>query len=276
MKIAKNAIGILIFVVAIFIAIIYKPKKTIFTCTTFFDFEKQDKWTAFCKAMDSILEKHDEQTLSQIHKWLIVNEYSASPKADWIYKVKERYPFITVIQKCSNDKGQAVSMNIILNKIRGYNYWIHWEETWYCRAPCLDRMLDIIQNTEFSQIQCTQHKEKPNWLDSGSHPRQLLKTAKGTEFYEIKQSPGTELYLTKSIDEYNGDFIGHWPLYSLLPSINRVSHNYFGGFSTDSKHWPFRFEWDYGRRWLLAGNTKAVLPDGPVIRDNNVHKSTYT
>jgi hypothetical protein len=109
MKITKNKIAIIILIVALLIAIIYKPKKTIFTCTTFFDFEKQDKWTAFCKAIDSILEKHDEQTLKQIDKWLIVNEYSASPKADWIYKVKERYPFITVMQKDSKDKGQAAS-----------------------------------------------------------------------------------------------------------------------------------------------------------------------
>jgi len=136
--------------------------------------------------------------------------------------------------------------------------------------------LDIIQSTELSQVQCTQLKEKPNWLDSDTHPRRLLKTGKGTAFYEIGASPGTKSYLKKSIDEYGGDFIPHWPLYSLLPSINRVKHNCLGEFSTKPEHWPFRFEWDYGRRWLLAGNTKAVLPDGPVVRDNSAHKSTYS
>jgi hypothetical protein len=276
MKNTKTIIAIVILTVALLLAVLYTPKKTIFTCTTYFDFEKQDKWSAFCKAMDSILEKHDRQTLDQIDKWLIVNEYSQQPKADWKALVAEKYPFITVIQKGGEDKGQAASMNIILKKIQGYSYWIHWEETWYCRAPCLDRMLDIIQTTEFSQVQCTQLKDKPNWLDSDAHPRRLLKTGKGTEFYEIQPSPGTELYLTKSIAEYNNEFIGHWPLYSLLPSINRVEHNQIGEFSTDPKHWPFKFEWDYGRRWLLAGNTKAVLPDGPVVRDNKAHKSTYS
>jgi hypothetical protein len=269
-------IALTILILSLLIFFIGGSKNTIFTCTTFFDFEKQDKWSAFCKAMDSILEKHDKETLNQINKWLIVNEYSPSPKADWVSLVKQRYPFITVIQKGPEDKGQAASMNIILKRIRNYKYWIHWEETWYCRAPCLDRMLDIIQTTEFSQVQCTQLKDKPNWLDSDAHPRRLLKTENGTEFYEIRASPGTELYLKKSIAEYNNDFIGHWPLYSLLPSINRVEHNQIGEFSTDPKHWPFRFEWDYGRRWLLAGNTKAVLPDGPVMRDNTAHKSTYS
>jgi len=276
MKFTKNIIAILILSIALLITMFYRPNTTIFTCTTFFDYEKQDKWAAFCKAMDSILEKHGPRTLGQIDEWLIVNEYSASPKANWKSLVAEKYPFVTMIQKGPGDKGQAASMNIILKAIKGYTYWIHWEETWYCRAPCLDRMLEIIQYTELSQVQCTQLKEKPNWLDSDVHPRRLLKTGKGVEFYEIAASPGTESYLKKSIDEYGGDFIPHWPLYSLLPSINRVKHNCLGEFSTKPEHWPFRFEWDYGRRWLLAGNTKAVLPDGPVVRDNSAHKSTYS
>ena len=88
-------------------------------------------------------------------------------------------------------------------------------------------------------------------------------------------APGTNTWLRKSMDDYGNGVIAHWPLYSLLPSINRVSHNNCGEFPADPRFWPFRFEWDYGRRWLLAGNTKAVLPDGPVVRDNSAHKSTY-
>ena len=266
----------LVFVLFFIIYSVYKKPRIIFTCTTFFDFEKQNKWFAFCKAMDSIFEKHNSQTLKQIDKWLIVNEYSEFPKADWKKLINEKYPFIDFIQKDSKDKGQAASMNIILKKIKGYTYWIHWEESWYCREPCFDRLLDIIQTTNFSQVQCTQHKEKPNWLDSDAHPRRLIKTKNNTDFYEIKESLGTDQYLKKSIDEYNIDFNGCWPLYSLLPSINRVKHNNIGKFSTNPEHWPFRFEWDYARRWLLNGNTKAVLPDGPVVRNNDEHKSTYS
>jgi hypothetical protein len=269
-------IAALILLAALLVGLAYKPKTTIFTCTTFFDFEKQDKWSAFCKAMDSILALHGPETLQQIDKWVIVNEYAHNPKRNWSAAVKEKYPFIQVIQKGASQKGQAASLNIILKQIRGHSYWIHWEETWYCRAPCLDRLLEIAKTTEFSQIQCTQHKEQPNWLDSAAHPRKLLKTDGGTEFYEIQPAPGTDVYLKKSVTEYNNTFLDYWPLYSLLPSINRVKHNNLGEFSTDPKYWPFKFEWDYGRRWLISGNTKAVLPDGPVVRDNSEHKSTYS
>jgi hypothetical protein len=254
------------------------PKKTaVFTCTTFFDFEKQDKWIVFCKAMDSILQQHNPEILGKINKWIIVNEYSPNPRRDWVAAVAERYPFCEIIQKGSNQKGQAASLNIILKKIKPFTYWIHWEETWYCRSPCLDRMFDVIEKTQISQLQVTQHKEKPNWLDSEAHPRELLETQHGTKYYHIQPSPGTAEFCKKSINEYNNEFIGRWPLYSLLPSINRTADVVsLGEFSTDPKLWPFKFEWDYGRRWLLAGNTKAVLPDGPVVRDNSAHKSTYS
>jgi hypothetical protein len=280
-NIEMKEIYIYIFIILLIciLAVFYKNRNydsTIFTCTTFFDFEKQDKWQAFCQAMDSIFELHDPATLQKIDKWLIVNEYSTNPKRDWTATVQERYPFIKMIQKNKAQKGQATSMNIILQHIRPYTYWIHWEETWYCRRPCLDRMFEVIQESpDLSQLQVTQHKEKPNWLDSDAHPRIFQQTSRGTGFYRIFPAKGTDVFLQKSVDEYNKDYIGKWPLYSLLPSINRCAHNQFGEFSANPKHWPFRFEWDYGKRWLLAGNTKAVLPDGPVVRDNSAHKSTY-
>jgi hypothetical protein len=263
-------------IVVLWIIYALRPTSTIFTCTTFFDFEKQDKWAAFCKAMDSIQELHTPATLGKIDKWFIVNEYASNHKRDWAKAVHEKYPFIELYQKGPEEKGQASSMNVILQKIKGYTYWIHWEETWYCRSSCIDRMFDVIRSTSITQLQVTQHKEKPNWLDSDSHPNTLHITHSGTKYYRIYPSPNTELYMQKTVYEYDTSFISKWPLYSLLPSINRVSDYTLGDFSTDPVLWPIKFEWDYGRRWLLAGNTKAVLPDGPVIRDNSIHKSTYS
>lgn len=257
------------------IALAVTKRQTIFTCTTFFDFKKQDKWTAFCRAMDSVLEQHTPETLQRIDRWLIVNEYDPNPAHDWTQRVKERYPFMEVIQKGAAEKGQAASMNIILEQIKDYTYWIHWEETWYCRRPCMDRMFDVMESTNISQLQVTQHRDKPNWLDSTYNPRTLRQTDYGTEYYEIREAAGTAESIKRPISEFADDCFGRWPLYSLLPSINRVSDNAIGPFTTDPRRWPIVFEWDYGRRWLQAGNTKAVLPDGPVIRDNAAHKSTY-
>jgi len=254
----------------------------IFTCTTFFDFKMQDRWNCFCNAIDSILEKHTQDDLNKIKKWIIVNEYSESPKRDWAAAVHEKYPFIEVIQKTKENIGQAHSLNIILEKIKKYTYWIHWEESWHCKSSCLNRMFDVIHNTNITQLQCTQHNGTVNWINSHNPPPYLNKTISGTEFYEIFTAATTYEYLQEQASKFekisNKDwnrFIGHWPLYSLLPSINRVSCYTFGNFSTCPKHSYFRFEWDFGRRWLLAGNTKAILPDGPIMRDEKNHISTW-
>ena len=113
MALPNQIIALGILCVAVLIGLTVKPRTTIFTCTTFFDFKKQDKWTAFCRAMDSILQQHKPETLDRISKWVIVNEYDPNPARNWTQAVKERYPFVEVIQKGPADKGQAASMNSI-------------------------------------------------------------------------------------------------------------------------------------------------------------------
>lgn len=271
-----TAVAILISISILFLVVKLPSKGILFTCTTFFDFEKQDRWKTFCRAMNSILQQHSPETLQQITRWVIVNEYSESPKQDWSKLCAQKYPFLELIQKDSSQKGQAASMNVILQEIQGYDYWIHWEETWYCRAPCFNRMIRIMKNSTITQLQCTQLKDTPNWLDSRTHPHKCtqIDTLDVCLIYPSKDS---HKFLIKSPYDYNDDYVPNWPLYSLLPSINRVrNYRSLGIFSEDPKLWPIKFEWEFGRRWLKAGSTKAVLPDGPVVRDNEQHKSTYS
>ena len=249
----------------------WRRQGTIFTCTTFFDFEKHDRWSSFCRAIDAILEKETPETLSKISRWVVVNEYSEKPKEDWTRKVREKYPFIEVIQKSEFSKGQAASMNLILDILLPYKYWIHWEDTWYPRTSCLGRAFTIMDSTNIIQLQMTQHKEKPNWLDV---EEERIHCTDG--FCRIDASKDVSSYMNMSpYGRFEKGVFENWPLYSLLPSINRAAfYRRLGHFSTDPKLWPIKFEWDYARRWYLAGGTKAVLEDGPVIRKND-HVSTY-
>lgn len=258
---------------------IHKPNNTdkiIFTCTTFFDFEKQDKWGCFTRAIDSIIENTDKNVFAEIDEWVIVNEYSEKPKKDWSNIVSKRYPFIRFIQKNKSQKGQAASMNIILKEIRPYKYWIHWEESWFCRNECISRMIDIIKNTDVTQLQVTQLNDKPNWLDIPNEYQVNKKTQSGTEYVIILPSSNEDEYkLNVQIEDIQFNGTG-WPLYSLLPSINKVDyHRKTGKFNENLKYWPFIFELDYAKRWYKQGIVKAVLPDGPVIREKS-HLSTYS
>jgi len=243
----------------------------IFTCTTFFDFKTGDRWERFCKAIDSIQTYHSEKTLAAIDTWLIINEYSSTRTTDWCKKVKERYPWMECIQKEAYEKGQARSMNICLQKIGGYEYWIHWEEAWEVRATFLDDAFEAMNTTDITQIQFTYNNGTVNWLDVDNKRIHCE-----DRICRIDADPITLNYAYQSVYHRKGDTMAHWPLYSLLPSINRVrDYVFLGRFSEDPALWPIWFEWDYARRWWMNGNKKAVLRDGPVWRPY-IHTSTYS
>lgn len=201
----------------------------------------------------------------------MVNEYAESPREDWAAKVKERYPFITFIQKGAHQKGQAASMNMILERITGFTYWIHWEEAWEVRAPFLEGAFKAMDSTDLTQVQLTFHNGKVNWMDMPEE-----KIACDGRLCKITGPDMDNPILDKDpYRDWANDMFPAWPLYSLLPSINRVKpYLTLGKFNEDSALWPIKFEWDYARRWYRAGCKKAVFRDGPVWRPGN-HTSTY-
>ena len=48
----------------------------LWTCTSFFDYNQGERWTAFQEAMDSIVKYHTPQDLEKIQQWIVLNEYS--------------------------------------------------------------------------------------------------------------------------------------------------------------------------------------------------------
>lgn len=248
---------------------------TIFTCTTYFDYEKEDKWKPFCKGIDSILQHHDRSTLNRIGRWLIVNEYSDQVKADWAHQIKQRYPFMTFVQKSKEEKGQAHSLNFVLEHIHSYTYWIQWEEAWFTEKECLSRGLSIMERTDITQLQMTTLNDQPDWLEKKSHSHYYMEC--NGSYCRIHYSPRSlQMILdwpAEHIYKYP-QWRDNWPLYSLRPSINRISFYTIGSFRTEPELWPVKFEWEFGRRWVQHGAKKGVLPDGPVKR-SKTHKSTY-
>ena len=126
-------------------------------------------------------------------------------------------------------------------------------------------------NTEkdITQLQFTFHDKKVNWLNVDN--KRIHCTGR-----LCRIDPIDETYNKCKIGVYKFDneFYDSWPLYSLLPSINRAKHyETLDNFSEDSSLWPIKFEWEFGCRWL-NGAVKAVLKDGPVYRPGK-HTSTY-
>ena len=242
----------------------------IFTCTTFFDFKTGDRWDRFCAAMDSLVKFHTPATLSRIGRWVIINEYSPNSTVDWCRRVEERYPWMECIQKGAWQKGQAYSMNLCLDLIGGSQFWIHWEEAWETRATFLDDAFAAMESTDITQLQFTYNDGTVNWLDVGPERIQC-----GERVCRIAAAATTGEQVKRSPMDLDKEMMKAWPLYSLLPSINRVrDYLWLGDFSENPQLWPVKFEWDYARRWWARGNKKAVLSDGPVFRPGK-HTSTY-
>ena len=266
----KILIFVASFIVAYNVLYVLPLHYCVFTCTTFFDFEAGDRWDRFCAAIDSLRRYHTPQTLGRIHRWVVINEYSEGSKIDWVGKVKERYPWMECIQKGAWQKGQAYSMNLCLDIIGGSRFWIHWEEAWETRATFLEDAFAAMEGSDITQLQFTYNEGTVNWMDVA--PQRIHC---GERVCRIDAALGTAEQVRRSPYEMDKETFAAWPLYSLLPSINRV-RDYFwlGGFSEDPALWPIKFEWDYARRWWARGNKKAVLSDGPVYRPGK-HTSTY-
>jgi len=271
MKIIKYSIlFVAILIIAYQIHYVLPLRYCVFTCTTFFDFKTGDRWERFCAAIDSLIRFHTRKTLDRIGRWVIINEYSEGSTVDWVRKVEQRYPWIECIQKGASQKGQACSMNLCLDIIGGSRFWIHWEEAWETRATFLDDAFAAMESTDITQLQFTYNNGTVNWLDVASDRIHC-----GDRICRIDAAPGTADQVTKSPYTLDADMMKAWPLYSLLPSINRVrDYIWLGGFSEEAALWPVKFEWDYARRWWARGNKKAVLMDGPVYRPGQ-HTSTY-
>lgn len=235
---------------------------TVWTATTFFDYK--DRWKQFQRAMKS-LRKYGN---CRIGKWIVVNEYAPEPKQDWAV-LMQQYPWVEFIQKSADQKGQAQSLNMLLDRIGRYRYWIHWEESWWIDKPFFTNAFSIMDSTDIDQLQFTRNEKNAHWLDV--EPERLQCTP---EYCRVDYPIDKSFVET---DPYNPpeNFIQNWPLYSLRPSINRVAFfKRLGHFKTDPELWPLKFEFEFAQRFYRAGGKKAALRAGPVVRASD-HTSTY-
>ena len=235
--------SILVFVVVVVVVVVVavlaestRARRVIFTCTTFFDFARMDRWASFRRAVSSIY-AHDH--LHKPHAWLVVNEYSETPRADWTRVMRETFPWMVFVQKPRHLKGQAHSLNLILGAVSHYDYWVQWEDSWVAERPFLARALDIMSSSSVSQLQVTHTGAGPSWLDVPADRLAVRQTPNGTSYVEVALGGASE-----------------WPLFSLQPSVKpRSARNS----SWPLQHGPCSMACKV-RRWCKAGCTKAARP----------------
>ena len=239
-------------------------RDTLFTCTSFVTFP--GKFQELRRALTTFL---THNTSTRIREYLVVNEYDEG--ADILVdKLRSEFPQIRFRQKGLADKGQARSLNLILDHLRQYQYtyWIHWEESWYCTGRFIDDALEILDTTQISQLKLADNYW--DWRRKGSRHLEYTYYPK----YVYIQPRDKRDYQSRRQVPWEED-IHWWPLFSLRPGVDRVSHILRSGkFNTSVAKWPVTFEYDFAHQWISEGGTVGTLRQGHVTRNTN-HRSTY-
>ena len=246
--------------------------KILLTCTTYLS--KQYKMESLKQTLDSILKY---TPIDVFARRLVINEYDENVTASTL-SLQKMYPKFEFIQKSKENKGQARSINIIIDLLREekYVYWLHWEDSWILKAPFLSKALDIMMDDRVDQLQLIRR-----WEDTPKTRQQMWTTKSGVEYIEI-------LKLGNSIDVQLKPFgtcsyfdlnwkrnIKHWPLFSLSPGIDKVDTILKTGYFNESDIlWPITFEFQWSVKWICNGARKAVLME--VVSERfSKHVSTY-
>lgn len=228
----------------------------IITMTTYLGFE--DRSRTIGKILDPLVRSGQEI--------VVINEWDEQC-ARHVEFMKDHFPSVKFIQKTLQDKGQARSLNLLIRDHLLHSdkkYWVHWEDTWVCTRSLFPEVIRIMDaNPNVSQLQLTNDWNK---MPHQTHTKDIT-ILKPLVHHE------------KSIYEVEQIEVGTWPLFSLRPSINRLSffqrHGRDFYFLEDPNLWPLRFEWEFGRIFLRNKGIKAVA-NKPFAKRVENHKSTYS
>tara|TARA_B110001469_G_C9628727_1_gene314178 strand:+ start:260 stop:1105 length:846 start_codon:yes stop_codon:yes gene_type:complete len=233
-------------------------KDIVFSCTSYIALP--NKFNELNNALSSFI-KYNDLNIDNID-YYVINEYSEKNVDNLIEQLKLKYPFITFINKKSHQKGQAYSLNMVIDILKKdpikYKYWLHWEESWFVTDPFMKDAYNIMNNNDIDQLQFTK-----DWQRKIPDNRKIYKE----NYYIIKKSHYEPVYKKNW---------KNWPLYSLRPGVDKVSKILQNGyFDTSEDKWPFIFEYDYAYKWCKLNTTKALLDKMPVKR-STMHTHTYT
>lgn len=234
------------------------PSSCIITMTTYLGFE--DRFDHLDKILEPLAATG--QTI------VVINEWDENCHT-YVGFMKTHYPEVVFIQKPEEDKGQARSLNIL---VRDYllhsdkKYWVHWEDTWVATRPLLPDLVHLMdKHPQVSQLQVTDDWKKmpPSHTIEKNDITIIKPQHRYTEdVYEMKDRI--------TLDE--------WPLFSLRPSINRLSffqrHGNDFYFLEHPHLWPLLFEWEFGRIFLRNRGVKAIT-NKPYAKRIKGHRSTY-
>lgn len=223
------------------------------------------------RALESVLLHHPDHH-DFISRWFLINEFSedgGERALSALENISQRFPHVDIYQKRAHERGQARSLNTILDLLRSgnYDYWLHIEESWQITRPFLAEALESMDSHPYLHQLQIYHAA---YYLSHTHTR----ITKEVEVIALNSN----VDLTTADPRNWRSYSLSWPAYSLRPSLTRVAflrdHPELV-FDTDPTAFPVIFEFDFAINWTLQGGTMCALVYEAVVRQEG-HRSTYT
>eukprot|EP00928_Gymnodinium_smaydae_P054326 TRINITY_DN3811_c0_g6_i1.p1 TRINITY_DN3811_c0_g6~~TRINITY_DN3811_c0_g6_i1.p1 ORF type:complete len:360 (-),score=27.59 TRINITY_DN3811_c0_g6_i1:83-1162(-) len=214
---------------------------------------RQDGSTAF-EITDHVTnrKKSNYRSSASASKILLINEcirLGSSSDArrvnetlhDLLYEYGRDFNF-EIVQKKTNC-GQAASLNMVLNQLHDYKYWLHWEESWHVDES------KFISDAWFSVY---------DFLDKHPEVGQLKFHKLGYDLHDHKTilSFGNIEFCVEAVPQAELQ----WSPFSLRPSLNLVVHALNAGyFDRDPEKRRVTFEQEWGNRWSFGADATWPL-----------------
>ena len=248
-------------------------KDIIFSCTTYL--KNDEKFKTLKKTLDTFIQ-YNQDDLHLIDKYLVIMEYSENNNI-YIDELRKSYPEFTFIDKDKNNKGQANSLNMIIDKLSDYKFWLHWEDSWYSIGPTLRKTYNLMNSSEINHMQLT---KKDLLYNLPEVDNDHIKCINIVDYKMIKAN-----YILKDmwkhweindLDWSVWKSSGWWPFFSLRPSMNKVDVILNTGyFNTQEDKWPFQFEFEWSLKWIRKNDIiVGIFKNINVVRDSD-HVPTY-
>lgn len=220
------------------------------------------RFDLFSRTMDSFL-NCCEDVGQHVKEWIVIDDNSSSEDRQ---RMKEMWPFITLVAKEKADKGHPRSMNMILKMVTT-PYILHLEDDWefFASGPWIGYLLKILKsNDSYGQALFNLGYAEDNHIGA---------TIQGAKFEANPVSHFVHRHLQPHEIAKESKFFPcncfYWPHFSLRPGLWKMeSVKSVGSFDESADH----FEKEFAIRYNQKGLKTAFLP---LIVCNHTGRRTY-
>lgn len=190
-----------------------------------------------------------------VNEWIVIDDNSSESDRERMQKL---YPFITFVFKTPEQKGHAISMNMLLDMVKS-EYVFNIEDDWEFFRPdnYIQQMMNVFdENQKFGQVLINVNYSEDTKSACNLWGAKMRSTKDKQRYFIHSFYQGKELEKMNALTSPMFGNCYYWPHYSLRVGLTKKSvFDTVGNYNLDAKH----FEMEYAYRYVQAGFLTAFL-----------------